>query len=264
MSTQLAEKVGIELIHVVKKRNAKPSYRESGRKTNGFIYYLRGGHSFSFPNNSFRTKADDLLFLPYGASYCNKLRAPDTEYYEINFVLFENGTPVRLFNSARLVPPDVAKELLPYIRQTYLQYLSGERAQMLLCISNVLHIIGRLQARFPAAHPQAAVPDKIKASVEYLKKNYRNNTPVTELAAMSYTSVSNLELLFRKTYGMTPVAYRNMLRLNRAKQLLADGFTIEETAAQTGFRDPVYFSKTFKKRIGTTPGEYRKRFDLSV
>ena len=264
MSMQLTEPSGIELAHMLKKKNAKPSYREPGRKTNGFIYYLKGGHTFFFPDETFRTKPGDLLYLPYGVAYHNKLNSPDTEYYEIDFLLLENGTPVKLYDSPRPISPELAKKMLPYIEQAYRQYTSGERTRKLLCLSPVLRIIGEIRTHLLSARLQSADLGKIEKSASYLEKNYRKSTSVAELAAMSYTSVSNLELLFKKAYGMTPVAYRNTLRINHAKQLLADGAAIGEAAAQTGFRDPVYFSKLFKRMIGLPPGEYRKQYDHSV
>ena len=49
-------------------------------------------------------------------------------------------------------------------------------------------------------------------------------------------------------------------RLLEAKRLLM--FTIrsvEDIAAETGFRDPAYFSRFFRKRVGSAPGEWRRQ-----
>ena len=46
-------------------------------------------------------------------------------------------------------------------------------------------------------------------------------------------------------------------RMDRACQMLRQGYNVSETAYATGFSDPNYFSKTFKKHLGVNPSEYR-------
>jgi AraC-like DNA-binding protein len=62
--------------------------------------------------------------------------------------------------------------------------------------------------------------------------------------------------------GATFVGCVNSVRLDRARQLLADsrrtGHRTSEIAWQCGFRDPDYFARVFRKRFGSTPTEWRK------
>ena len=58
--------------------------------------------------------------------------------------------------------------------------------------------------------------------------------------------------------GATPASFLKKLRLERAKALILEGGrTMAEISYATGFNDPHYFSKIFKKEFGVTPTEFR-------
>ena len=64
---------------------------------------------------------------------------------------------------------------------------------------------------------------------------------------------------FRRTFGLTPTGYRNARRLEKAKTLLGDPrMTIAEVACQSGFTEPCYFSRQFRRRNGMSPQEWRR------
>ena len=64
---------------------------------------------------------------------------------------------------------------------------------------------------------------------------------------------------FTQTFGAAPAAHIEALRLERAKQvLLKAGSRVKEAAAAAGYEDPNHFSRVFKARTGTTPGEWRR------
>lgn len=60
--------------------------------------------------------------------------------------------------------------------------------------------------------------------------------------------------------GTTPVEFVNSLRVQAATKLFDDGERmVAEVAYKTGFSDPKYFSKCFKKKVGLSPSEYIKQ-----
>lgn len=50
--------------------------------------------------------------------------------------------------------------------------------------------------------------------------------------------------------------YQVQLRLNKALELLRSGKPVNEVALETGFFDQSHFTRAFKKKFGTTPGQY--------
>lgn len=71
-------------------------------------------------------------------------------------------------------------------------------------------------------------------------------------------SRSLLHIKMRSLLNMSMGDYICKKRLDKACRLLHSGYNVSETAYQTGFSDPNYFSKTFKKHIGMSPTEYQK------
>lgn len=57
---------------------------------------------------------------------------------------------------------------------------------------------------------------------------------------------------------MTPVEFVRAMRIKRAVQLLdSSDYNFSQIAYMTGFTDPKYFGKCFKKVMGVTPTEYK-------
>ena len=65
--------------------------------------------------------------------------------------------------------------------------------------------------------------------------------------------------LFTEAYGMPPMRYVRQKRIEKAQNLLENGFTnISEIADSVGFNSIYHFSKTFKQLIGTSPSNYSR------
>jgi transcriptional regulator GlxA family with amidase domain len=59
--------------------------------------------------------------------------------------------------------------------------------------------------------------------------------------------------------GVSPVEYRNLIRIHTACSLLeGTSMSIEEIAASVGFDSPFYLSRIFKKHIHLSPRQYRQ------
>ncbi|MET8162941.1 helix-turn-helix transcriptional regulator [Streptomyces sp. NPDC005329] len=80
--------------------------------------------------------------------------------------------------------------------------------------------------------------------------------PVPRLAEEVGWSVRHLENRFREQIGLGPKAAARVLRLQRARQLLAQGRSAAETATLCGFYDQAHLSGEFKAMTGCTPKEF--------
>ena len=83
----------------------------------------------------------------------------------------------------------------------------------------------------------------IKPVVRYINNNYKENRRVSEYAAMAYVSESHFRKLFLTATGMSPIEYRNSLRLKAAAELIDEGYTVYEAAEAVGFNSASFYCR---------------------
>jgi AraC-like DNA-binding protein len=103
-------------------------------------------------------------------------------------------------------------------------------------------------------------PSPLERAAEHLRATSPQRTSVTALASMVGLSPSQLNALFRERLGVTPLRFQVQLRMARARELL-DGtdLPVAAVARETGYDDPMYFSRQFSRVHGMTPTAYRAR-----
>jgi transcriptional regulator GlxA family with amidase domain len=98
---------------------------------------------------------------------------------------------------------------------------------------------------------------------EWFARNLVQASPVTAAAKVFGLSERSLTRRFKQATGVSPVEYLQQIRIETARCLLErDRRSIEQIAAEIGYADVSYFSRLFKKLVGLTPGQYRRRFQL--
>jgi AraC family transcriptional regulator of arabinose operon len=102
--------------------------------------------------------------------------------------------------------------------------------------------------------------DIIEKSILHMHNNLYKRISLNELAKYCGLSVSQFSLVFKKKTSRSPIEYYNNLKIQNACQLLDfTNMSIKEISSQLDFEDQFYFSRTFKKAMGHSPLEYRKR-----
>lgn len=239
------------------RRRTDAHYIQPCREADTLIYYLSGGHEFTFENASLTVCEGQLLYLPKGISYRNRRIDDNTRYYQLEFD-FSFAEKTSAFLTPISLPKSESGIFLPLLRDSYNAFSTQNNADLLLCSANIFKAISLLQA-FCDKKDNTAPADKIAPTVTYLEENYTENTDIARLAEISDMSVSSLEKHFIKSFNCSPITYRNKIRLRHAKLLLSSGFSVSEAAYRVGFSDVFYFSRIFKKLEGITPSQFAKQ-----
>ena len=93
---------------------------------------------------------------------------------------------------------------------------------------------------------------------KYMEDNYMFDLSLDSVSEILHISPAYLSAQFKKYQKMNFLDCLTELRINAAKELLTDPFrSAAEVASMVGYEDSSYFARTFKKRTGMTPTQYR-------
>ena len=123
-------------------------------------------------------------------------------------------------------------------------------------------IIYQLLAQFlHEATPKQYVEDeRITQMLEYIRTNLTAPLDLDAMATLSCLSKDYLVRIFKREMKMTPTAYINKKRIEKAQlRLVTETTSIKELAYQLGFGGQTYFNRIFKRITGQTPLGYRKK-----
>lgn len=112
-------------------------------------------------------------------------------------------------------------------------------------------------AQRPAIHLASLVRETLEVTS---MRPMREQPPLHELLTIGGTSYAHAERVFHATYAMAPLQYLTALRIERAKHLLrTTACSVKEVAQRVGYDDAGYFTRTFARRTGMTPGAFARQ-----
>ncbi|MEE1046739.1 MAG: AraC family transcriptional regulator [Clostridia bacterium] len=87
----------------------------------------------------------------------------------------------------------------------------------------------------------------------------KKNVALEDIARRSGVSEAHFCRIFKEYTGYRPFEYMNMLKIQKAKELLKNtDMSVCEISKKVGYESHSYFSMLFKRYMGITPSEYRK------
>ncbi|QSP94317.1 helix-turn-helix domain-containing protein [Marinobacter salinisoli] len=111
------------------------------------------------------------------------------------------------------------------------------------------------------AHNDAA----IQKAQNWLEQHFADNIAIDDLASVAGLGARTFKRRFKEATGESPLSYLQQLRVEAAKHLLES--TQQQTAQiswQVGYEDASSFRRLFKRTVGCTMEQYRKRFSYAV
>ena len=243
---------GIRVFH------QKPVFRQQvhpGRKCNGFVFLLRGKCRFSYSGGSFTMEPDALCYLPFGSNHVFEILTEDTEFYRIDFTVKVEDEIVLFSNGPLLLTNHTPAECMGALQKLVEKYaiVSDSVAKMeLLC------------AMFRSLAKASMPKLRTAPAVERMQNHPAERLPMGQLARLCGLSTARFYAVFALEHGMTPMAYRDELLMQRARLMLSDGdFSVGEVADALGFESAAYFSRFFKKHDGVPPSRCGRKGDAT-
>lgn len=107
-------------------------------------------------------------------------------------------------------------------------------------------------------HPQKQLR-RLKDMLAYLQEHYAEDLSLEDVSSHINICKSECCRFFRKYMKMTIFDYILFLRIQNSLPLLLRGESITKTAGMVGFSTPAYYGQIFKRYMGCSPGQYRKK-----
>lgn len=210
--------------------------------------------------DTFTAKNGDIVYCPFGGKYKFELISPpDSDYFGkvktlcVNFnmvrpdkkIITLSRKPIKVvdFKSAQLENDffDISKYALkPMIR----------KYKLCKIMKTIIDIYSNNSGNFSL----------LRQAVKYIEEHYAENFKISFIAEKFNMSESYFRKLFKDFTGLSPVEYRNGLRVEHAKELLSrNAVSVSEVARAVGIEDQFYFSRIFKESKGISPIQYKKK-----
>jgi AraC-like DNA-binding protein len=99
----------------------------------------------------------------------------------------------------------------------------------------------------------------LRRARDHIDRAYAQPLDVPAMARTALMSPAHFSRKFRAAYGETPYCYLMTRRIERAKALLRQGWSVTDTCAAVGCTSLGSFSSRFTEIVGVTPSQYRRR-----
>lgn len=229
----------------------------SGDKPFCRFFYVKKG-CIVFNENTegeIRVPQGYIAYLPNNVTYKSKWETfSKGEYISVNFI--SDDRYISLPHKITIAAYDKNGYYLETFTKLYNVWLDGGPGYKLEILSEIYRIIyslfnDNLYKMIKSKH------SAIYKGIMYLENHYLEDTEPRKLAEMCNVSESTFRRLFKKYKQMSPVTYKNYLRIKKATDLLKSGeYNVTEAANAVNLPDLCYFYKLFKKFYNCSPKKF--------
>ena len=230
-----------------------------------FVFVRRGSGELAVSTRTHNLTAGDFSVCRPGEA---KFFAPDpqdvAEYYRISF---GGRFAAELLSNLKLTSRDKYfighENEIPSILDKIIEEQENNDSVVSVIASSLfvaaLGYMSRIAIHtIPRDHAKGY--EKIAPALNSITSDCTSKLGVDEYAKMCNLSTSYFTHLFTAVTGFSPMEYKQLQRINIAKNLLSTtNLSVKEISTVIGFKDPLYFGRCFKQATGQTPSGYRTR-----
>ena len=232
-----------------------------------FFYVVGGSGKFQIRNDSHEISTGDMVLLN-----------PQVEHTETSFVedpleyIVLGIEGVKLVTSLDSVEgfsiihfnevADDISQYLYFILAEAKRHDSGfeDVCQSLLNIL-LINLMRRTKITPRTADTVENASPKAMQAKAFIDAHFRENITLQSVADATDSNKYYLSHIFKAETDFSPMQYVTRLRLGEAQNLLINtDLSVTEIAAAVGYNDSNYFQKVFRRNVGLTPGNYRRRW----
>ena len=238
--------------------------RPHGRDDYHVIYIQKGSMKFKINEIEYDMRAGAFAFINYGSPheyYCDK--GEEVLYHWLHF----KGDFAHSFlhdfslDDSCVYQFEYDEELSDLFKNITYELNQRHHMYLKLCQMTLTEIFIRFSKKIQdSSNAKPKIFSKIEIIQSIMRSHNCVDMSVDDFAQMCHLSKSRFIKKFKQATGYTPIEYRNMTIINKAKWHLRNTtMTVTEISNFLGFINPSYFSTLFRKHTGCTPNEYRKK-----
>ena len=215
---------------------------------NELTIVLKESLEYSVDGTPIVLQSGDMIYIPKNSLRTRKEAKETGDYVSFNFESED------VWDFPRYIRGGVTNEIRLQIAvcdelmQKYYPNHEDKITHQLICL--LLTLQSHLKNQ--SLHPLVA---KI---VRYLHENMAQKITLADIGQHTFFSPVYCDTVFKQEMGRSIIDYLLEQRIEEAKKLLLEGaVSLRQIAEAVGFPDYNYFARTFKKRTGYTPIQYR-------
>lgn len=236
------------------------SGNSSGTFWSALYYQVEGEMEFQCDFYTVTIKAGDFFYIPEKYRYIHVSTSGPVKFYIISFSFkktqgnyFDSKYDLTKINA---FPSEEIKEKFDDIFNDFII----DDCSKLNAVAKFYVLFSKVLPHLSDSKPFMLHPALHKA-IEYINQNLTTNFTIKDLANHCFVSESRLFHLFNEQLKISPVNYRNHMRVKASFVLLTTtNLSVNEIAEKLNFGSATHYRKAFKKTTNSTPKKYRKIF----
>ncbi|MEP9369705.1 AraC family transcriptional regulator [Xanthobacter sp. VNH20] len=104
---------------------------------------------------------------------------------------------------------------------------------------------------------------KLTHVIDFVGAHLDEGISLDQMAAVAGMGRFHFSRMFKAAVGLTPMAFVERARIERAKTLIGEGrLSLAEIGSKVGFEDKSHFTRRFRRHTGLSPREFLKKIDI--
>ncbi|MBE6679089.1 MAG: AraC family transcriptional regulator [Ruminococcaceae bacterium] len=228
-----------------------------GRESDAFIYITEGKCVYRFADETFSAQSGDILFLARGGIYSMDIQSEEYRFIFIDFD-FASDAPCK-HEVFKMQNARATESMFRRMLEKWRQKRLGVKEE---CLSLLYSVYAEVIKSEGAEYLPNSKRAKLENALHFIAENFsKEDLTVENVAQIAGMSQSHFRRLFKSAYRISPIKYINIMRIDRAKELIRyTNESFSDIAAEVGFANLYYFSRIFKKEVGCTPSEFKEEY----
>lgn len=233
--------------------------RPQGRLDYQLIYIYKGKGCFHIHGHAQTLTAGSLVVFPPHIPQFYSYQAKNLP--EIYWVHFTGTACPALLKQLGIQTGQIGEYAsLKLLFDELIQELQLKRPSFNLMAPSVLLKLLIQISRLSFQAPVSTVSALLEELILHLNHSYMDHWDIHAMASYCGLSQDYFSHIFKAKTGCSPMQYLNLLRMEKAKELLScSSLSISSVASLVGYSDPFYFSRVFKKTVGISPRQFQTR-----